>query len=480
MGWKPKGRSKAQPTAQVHVGFNPGTGAYIEPDYKGWARDHGIEQRGRDEGLQKFPPSNQLTHDGTHVEIHSYVTELATTCRQEVTQYLGDLMASINAVHDEAGLEILKGRAKQIAEDAKGDYDGQAAQDTAELKPALEQYRAQEAGLAEFRRTHGLGSRLAEDSKHREAWLWIVAIMIAESAFNGFMLADVSPSGLVGALSMTVIITAVNVLTGVFFIAEGWRDTNSVRESTRARGYSQVIVLVLLLIAFNILVAHGRDAMQILEAELRGGGTLNALTGVSQNAWAQFLEAPFTFESFKAPLLMVAGFVCFLLASWKGYERDDWYPGYGAISRMTTQVREDYQARREEATEALRDRHNESGKALDDLLNEAQWKRDEYQTLCDLGRNACKDYPLHMERYNGYLAELLQMYRDANVKARQDEPAPEYFGERMALDGKILAAPEFDPPPRPDVAELAQEIGVQRTALQAHYDNLLATTYPPR
>ena len=474
---KRKKHRKAEPTS--NVGFNPVTAAYIEPDYEGWAQYQAIEQRGRDDGLENFPPSNQLTHDGTHVKIHSYITELATTCRQEVTQYLGDLMATINAVHDEVGLEVLKGHAKQIAEDAKGDYDGRAAQDTAELEPKLNQYRQQEVGLAEFRRKHRLGSRLAEDSKHLIAWLWIVAIMIAESAFNAFMLADVSPSGLIGALSTTVIITAVNVLTGVFFIGEGWRNTNSVRGITRARGYSQVILMVLLLIAFNILVAHGRDAMQIHEAELRRGGTLDALAGVSQNAWAQFLEAPLTFESFKAPLLMVAGFVCFLLASWKGYERDDWYPGYGAISRMTAEVREDYQTRREEATEALRNRHNEAGKALEDLLYEAQSKHDEYQTLCDRGRNACKDYPLHMERYNSYLAELLQMYRDANVKARQ-EPAPEYFWKRVSLDVKILAAPEFDPPPRPDVSKLAQEIVMRRTELQAHYDNILAKTYPSK
>ena len=475
----PRRKKESKEASEAPLGFNAGTGTYLVPDYQDWAREHRIEQRGTDEGREGFPPANHGTPDRTHIEIQSYVTELATGCRGEVTQYLGDLMGSINEVHDEAGLEIVKGRAKQIADDAKGDYDNQTGQDIAILKPALAQYRAQETGLVEFRREHQIGSRLADDSKHREAWLWIAGIMVAESTFNAFMLADVSPAGLAGALSMTVIITAVNTLCGVFFIGEGWRNTNSVRDGTRRRGYAQVVVIGVLLIAFNILVGHGRDAMQMLEAELRSGGAIDAFSQVSANAWTQFLTAPFSFESFKAPLLTVAGIVCCALASWKGYERDDSYPDYGAISRKTAEVREEYQALREEATAELKTRHAEAGKTLDDLLNEAQWKRDEYENLCDLGRKACKEYPLQMQRYAVYLRDLVQMYRDANVKARDGSEFPAYFVQEMTLDPELFEPPEFSPPKKPDVAGLAEAVGEQKSALQKHYDQLVAATYPP-
>ena len=67
------------------VGFNATSGAYIKPDYKRWAEDHAIEQRGRDERRSKFPPTDQTTLDGTHLEIQEYISGLAKGCRQEVT-----------------------------------------------------------------------------------------------------------------------------------------------------------------------------------------------------------------------------------------------------------------------------------------------------------------------------------------------------------------------------------------------------------
>ena len=477
-GKKPKDAGAA--SSRVCVGFNAATGRYIEPDYRGWAEAEGIAIQGQKDGGDKFPPADQATPDGSHLKIQTYVAGLAQKCREEVTEFLGTLMESIHAVQDEAGLEVLAEEAKRIGEKAKGDLDAQAQSDLAQLKPMLADYQAQEAAVATFRKEHGLGQRMAQDSKRTEALIWIIGIMIAECGFNAFMLADVSPSGLLGALSMTVIITAVNVLVGVVFVGEGWRATNASAEATRMRGYCQAIGLAVLLVAFNVLVAHGRDAMQLLEAELRGGGTLNAFASVGENAWAQFLEAPFEFESFKAPLLMVAGIVCFLLGSWKGYERDDPYPGFGEISRKLREVREDYQDGREEAVEQMATLHKQAEREFDDLLHTAKWRVDQYEAQCDQGRQTQREYPVQMTKYERYLRELVQTYRDANRRARQGEPAPKYFDEEMALDAELLEAPEFDPPTKPGVGELAKAIGAQRSALQAHYDTLMAATYPPK
>ena len=458
--------------------FDPVTGKFTEPDYESWAQEHKVASRGTEDGRNGFPPADLVTMDHVHVEIESYVSELATECHTEVTQHLGDLMTKIHAVHDEAGLEVLKNSAKSIADDAMGTYQNQADQSATALKPVLDEYRSQEEGLAEFKLKHKIGARAADYSKKSEAWLWIAAIFVVESAVNAVVLADVVPAGVAGALSMTLVITAVNVLFGALFIGEGWRDTNSASSSTKVRGYIQVAIFAVALFAFNTLVGHGRDAMQLLEAELRSGGALEAFASIGVNAWAQFLEDPFGFDSFIAPLLVAAGILSFALASWKGYERDDPYPGFGKISHRTEQAQEMYVERRDEETELLKDRHNDALKLLDDLVKDAQWKRDEFENSCDAGRRVSEGLMLQIRRYEVILRFLVQIYRDANIKSREGKEVPEYFSSEMKLDQKLMVPPEFSPPDRPDIAGLAEVVTEHKAVLQQHYDQLLASNYP--
>lgn len=469
-------RKKKSPKNEVQeepVWFNPFTGEFTDPDYRAWAEENLIEQRGADDGRKEFPPADQATMDRIHIEIKSYVSGMATECRREVSQYLAELMGRINSVHDTTGLKILEGRARGIAEDTKGEYANLADQSEAESKPVLEEYRKQEAGLAEFKRSNKIGPRAADDSKSREAWLWIAAIFFVECVVNAFVLRDVVPAGTAGALSMTLVITAVNVFFGALFIGEGWRSTHSVRRSTQVRGYVQVVFFSLLLVAFNILVGHGRDAMQRLEAELRGGGTIEAFTSVGINAWQRFLTDPFGFESFTAPLLVVAGFLSFAVASWKGYERDDSYPGYGRISRRTNRAREEYLTLREHMTEDLKKIHTNALKELDELVNGALVKRGDYDEYCENGRTAIEGLKMQMHRHGGILRELVQIYRDANVKAR-DGAAPEYFSKDLTLGPDLLTPPEFSPPERPSVEGLADVVAQQKSSLQKQYDQRLA------
>ena len=475
-----KKKKSSKDTKKGSGWYNSSTGEFTDPDYKAWAAANLIEQRGADDGREGFPPADQSMMDRTHIEIKSYVSEIATECRREVSQYLADLMGSINSVNDETGLNILKGRAKGIADNAKGAYQNLVAQSTAQLKPMLEEYRKQEAGLAAFKQSNQIGPRAADYSNRQEAWLWIAAIFVVECVVNAFVLQDVVPAGIAGALSMTLVITAVNVFFGALFIGEGWRGKNSIHRNARALGYVQVVFFSLLLIAFNILVGHGRDAMQRLEAELRGGGTIEAFTSVGINAWEQFLSDPFGFESFTAPLLMVAGFLSFAVASWKGYESDDVYPGYGRISRRTELARTDYLDQREERTEDLKKIHADAARNLDELVNEALFKRDEYDELCQRGRTAVDGLNMQMDHLGLILNELAAIYRDANVKARNGKKAPEYFSKELTLGADLLASPEFSPPERPTVDILADAVEEQKSSLQQLYDHLLSTTFPKK
>lgn len=475
-----KKKKSSKDTENGSAWFNSGTGKFTNPDYEAWAQARLIEQRGAGDGLAGFPPADQGTMDRTHIEIMGYISEIATECRREVSHYLADLMGSINSVHDQTGLNILKGRAKGIADNAEGAYQNLVAQSTAELKPMLDAYRKQEAGLAAFQRSNDIGLREADYSKSQEAWLWIAAIFVVECLVNAFVLQDVVPAGTAGALSMTLVITAVNVFFGALFIGEGWRGKNSIHRNAKVLGYVQVVFFSLLLIAFNVLVGHGRDAMQRLEAELRSGGTIEAFTSVGINAWQRFLLDPFGFESFTAPLLVVAGFLSFAVASWKGYERDDAYPGYGRISRRTKRAETDYLDQREERMEDLKKLHDDAQKNLDELVNAALFKREEYDELCERGRVAIKGLMTYMHDLEWDLRRLAAIYRDANIMARDGKPTPEYFSENLTLDTDLLGPPEFLPPERPTVDILANAVEEQKSSLQKLYNQLLSETFPKK
>ena len=470
-------RKQPQQTAPSKAkGFDPLHGGYLRIDTDAWAGENDIRRVATDEGRNKFPPPDQIEPDQTHVKIQSHVEDVANSSREEVGNHLADLMTAIEGVYDEAGLERLEQQAEDVVNTAIREYDTTVAQDETALKPPLEDMRSQRHGVEAFRKANELGQRQADYAERRQEAMWVAAIAVVEIVLNAVLLGEVMPYGIGGALGVVCFITAINLSLGYVIAGPWWRQRNHVDAGPGLRATIGCIAIGAGILAFNVCVGQFRDAMETFGEQLRSGAATHE--AAMRDIWRQAIEAPWSFDSFQAMLVVVVGVGCFVLAAIKGYRTDDEYPGYGKITRALKRVEEGYRAAREEATAAFEDQHRSSLAKLDDLLYDATAKREQYDSLCQEGRKVAAQFVPAMQRHAQALRELTQIYRDTNRMHRGDLQAPRYFEEPRTLDGRFFEPVTFEPPARPDVNRLATKIGEEKQRLHGHYETLLKQFYP--
>ena len=423
--------------------FYPDDGDFVLPEVEEYLEENLIKDQGSDDGRNEQPPSNQNIEDHIHAEARRHYSSIVSEGKQEVSNYHTWLMGNINSV---TNLKVLESKAKEISEKAVGNYEIEIDSIEEELDPILEDYRKQKAGLANFKRNNKIGTRIADYSKAKEAWIWISAIFLIECITNAFLLRDVLDGGLPVAVSMTLVITAVNVFFGVIFIGEGCRNTNSINVGTKALGWIQIVAFSSFLVVFNILAGHLRDVLKERER-------LEEFLYIGGDVWDRFTTSLIDFKEPETFLFVAAGFLSFALASWKGYERDDSYPGYGRISRRTDLAKKEYFEHRDDQTEYLKDLHVDYKKELDDLIEEVRKNYKEYDECCEKGRAAKEGLASWIKEIESILQGIVQVYRGANQKARKTKP-PKYFGEPLTLSQEVKGVLKFSPPKKQPIGKL--------------------------
>ena len=449
---------------------------YPHIDVSEYMEAHRLVDTFRGKGKHNYPSSKQEGTDQEHTKIKNDFEEKATESVNVLSDRLQNILDKITSVSDDDGLKYLKRNAQSVYEDTKSKIDNFSEQSKAELNPILEKYRNIKTFLIDFMKDSSLGTRIADYSKNQECWMFIAAIFLVECVVNAFALQDVVPSGLAGALAMTVVITAINVFFGILFIGEGWRSTNSVNKTIRVRGYTQIGVFSLFLIFFNLVVGHLRDVMKGSGSTipLNGGGEIESLVDFSGGVWESFLASPVGFNEPETFLLVIAGILSFVLASWKGYERDDPYPGYGKISKSFERAMKAYTKAREEHIEGLTEILETGLEELNRIEKEANVKREEYDRDVNLGLSEIRKFPGHINKLEKDMQLAIQMIRDANMEERE-APPPKYFGNINIFPKDAFKAPEFSPPKKPKVGDLVSDL---TSKLHEHYRRILSTNYP--
>ena len=470
-----RGKKTPEPKSRAK-GFDPLHGGYLTIDAGKWAEEQKLRQKAADDGLKGFPPAEQTEPDEMHQKIQSYVEDVANGTREEVVNHLTDLMTVIDGVNDETGLELRESEASAVVDAAVLEYETVAAQDEVGAKPLLADMRSQRRAVEEFRSRHELGERQADYAERSREAMWVGAIAVVEIVLNAVLLGEVMPYGIGGALGVVCFITAINVAFGYVIAGPWWRGRNHVEAWKGRNATAGCVGIGIGIVAFNVGVGQFRDAMEAFGAELRSGAATHE--AAMRDIWRQAIEAPWSFDSFQAMLVVVVGAGCFVLAAVKGYRSDDEYPGYGKITRALKRAEEAYRLHREGATEAFKRLHEKKLAELDDPLHRAVAKREQYDSLCQEGKKIAGQFVPAIQGHEQALRELTQIYRDENRKHRGDAPAPAYFEERRALDGRFFEPVSFDPPDKPDVNRLAAKVGELKQRLHACYERLLKQHYP--
>ena len=193
---------------------------------------------------------------------------------------------------------------------------------------------------------------------------------------------------------------------------------------------------------------------------------------LGNDTWPRMLSDPFGLESsFQSSLLVIVGVISFAIASWKGYQIDDPYPGYGRRDRQLNAIKDNYRRALKEAVDGIKGVYGDCVRKLEDIRHRLEVKKNKWKDLCDRGKRIVDEYPVNLRRYQDDLNYLIAAYRTENRRAR-DEPPPSYFGEPLKIDDAILVTPSFAPPPETSLEGIAAHINTAIEKIQAAYGDV--------
>ena len=420
-----------------------------------WLQDENIIEKARERGEQNLPASNETQLDDIHRKSLGWINFQAGQYKEEINNELSDHLRVISDLEDGEELDILEGKVETECTDAEVNFNDAVDHGRNALTRLDEAVKESSAELRDFRKRAGL-KRVASYSFRAKALQVILGCAMVEILLNAVLLADVNPFGLLGAIAQMTIIAAINILTGWLVVGFALRLQNHVSRVQKAVAWIFIIVPTCLILAFNLLVGHYREDLQNISEDV----TNRDFATLGQNVLQSMFQDPFNF-SFQSILLIVVGIISFCIASWKGYQSDDPYPGYGQRDRLGHKLKDNYERRWEievQKLQTVRDEHIEKLKDEHHKLEIKQHKRREVCTRADC---AVEQYPNKMRQYQDELNYLVSAYRDANREART-EPPPPFFNQALTIDGDLLAnPPSFEPPSN------TRTEGVQQKILEA-------------
>ena len=448
-------------------GFDVGRQEYVRLDIDAWLREHRVREEGRERGERNFPPSDAGEPDDIHYKILSWVNQRGRGCREDVIGLLSDFDQELNKIKDEQELTIMEQKVTEIAEHGSIALNRRVEDDRTELTRLETAVREGTTEYEKFRKNARL-ERLPDYSGRRNAFLIIVIFALIEIGLNASLLMEVNPFGLVGSIMQMGLIMAVNVLSGALVMGYALRCRNLVSGFKRMIAWMTMIVLVAFIGAFNLLVGHFRDSMQ---AAL-GNIVANPLAMLEGDALPRMLAEPLGLDSFQSYLLVLLGLIFFGIVSWKGYQSDDPYPGYGRRDRQLNAIKNNYTFKLEGARDGIESLYHDCKSRLDDMRYTIEIKQSTWEDLCDRGTRITAEYPINLRQYQDHLNYLLAAYRTENQQARTD-PSPPFFTEQLQIDEELLVPPSFDPPPKMKLERVTHHVHEAISQIQKIYRDAL-------
>ena len=427
-------------------GWDPATQQYIGLDCERWIRENGIREAGRENGKEEFPRSDAVQPDDMYMKIRAWVNERGRTCYAEVSDHLRMLR---NALELEAkeGMAPVQHIVKGLRDHGKVELRNQGEKDRTILAQKEREAREAWKALETFKKRANL--ERAVEYGERDTWYWwLIGIVAIEAVANSMMLAGVHEYGLLGAMAIMVAIGVVNAGMLGGLIGEGWRQKNALGLFPTLRGWIIVAAGATLMGLWNLLVGHFRDSMLAVTTRAASGtGSLGDL--LADDTIERFVINPMGLEDMQSWVLAVIGVGCGIFAATKWLNRDDGYPGYGAVHRITTEHNEEYardiEERRSELTEVY---ERYVGRIRDERLK-VENKKGSHQLHTDTAREIVRQFRMQLSQYQDNLDFILAAYRSENEKVRTT-PSPKFFAEKFLIDQDMLEAPPWEEVPPPD------------------------------
>lgn len=282
-----------------------------------------------------------------------------------------------------------------------------------------------------FQHDNGLEDRAAHYPKSRILhFSFILVLLLIESALNATLLAKGNELGLLGGWTEAIIISVINVGALGMLICLGVRWLISRKRLISSLGFLTLVITALAAIGFNLATAHYRNQL---------GGESPELASIL--AWQSFLADPLALGDIKSMMLFVLGLAVVCLAAFDWLKMDDWYPGYGRVTRAHREALGEYAEFQgwlvHEQLQSLRDKASD---VISKYLKMAASAASEDSQISGRIKTLNDRYRDSVDNIQTGVNALLQIYREAN-KASRDTDAPPSFQQDWTYSNEIVIKP---------------------------------------
>lgn len=426
-----------------------------------------IEERGRDRGNDGEPPATQAGLDPVETEIfehcNSHYSELLDEYRRkqlafdEIRKGSGVTPGQLDADADRACTEI---------RNAYGRHHEDLRIQAKEARGAIEE-------LNRFKEENEISRPPEIPDSTKLSWGILGVLVLAETLINGFFFGEQLGGRIFAGISQAVLISLANVfvigLLGKLVIG---RIVHRLSVHRFVGWAGLLAVVVPLALAFNLGVAHYRDALpedypsSDAECYRTDDAGVSGSTEADQEALCLLRTSTFSLSGIKSYLLLVIGLAMCGIAIWDwAFHMTDPYPGYGRRERERRKKEGWLEAAKDDAEANVEDVHRDSiadqNAAFEDPVARRQRLIAAYKdlsTFADRVRNRRGDLEVSC-------AGAMQLYRGANIAARPQEfrtAIPGHWEEPWTAPWD---APE--PPPEPDWGTAAAAEEAKESATQA-------------
>lgn len=379
------------------------------------AKDLRIEKVGREDGSKNLPPTSSSSLSSVE---HRALDEINRIKKRGVDDYSRHHNAYQNRIDASRGaVERIEEKAGQLCNEMRSESKNQSNQ----VKAKLRAVKDRDIGEQVFKQRHCIVGPPRDAKPAVLMVLGLVFAMLVEVALGGIFFSEKSNTGLLGGISTAFMLTVVNV---VFCLLCGFgsRYMNLSGVANKLLGVISCVGFLMMALGFNLLVAHFRDALDVLPWEQAAGAALDSLrSGV------------FSIDSFNAVIISLFGFLVSLVAFIEGRIWQDPYPGYNRVYDAVDTAYYDYADAFEEAHEELNSLYEEH---RDGLNGEAANLRASIRDAASAQANQVtlalnlSEFLLSCEQA---LNSMLRLYRENNTKCRS-APNPAYFDEPFDLN----------------------------------------------
>lgn len=444
--------------------YRPSTQIFLDLDVQQVSRNQNLPQRGAERGSGERPDANATVLDDVEHQIVESTESHKQAAHAIYLEQLHTYDARLTALNFEERFAIIR----QAAPEAVGDFSAEASMGRDELFELRRRLNESEAEREDFRKRHKIArpARLSTLGKVLLKLGLLAVLFVIEVAVNGGFLSKSNQGGILGGLSVAFVFAAFNIIVSFLCGLAPIRLMYRRNIIYKAMGFLSLLAYLTLAVVLNLALAHIREIPP------------DVLIDVDREALKRLLETPFALHEIQSWLLFGIGLVFSIIAMADGLLFFDPYIGYAGLERRWQSASARYRIAKEELIQQLRDIRNDASDAMNGAERDLAIRRSEYDALMVARGRLSQKFLEHQSQIERATNALLQVYREANRKARSTS-APAYFDRPYALERAPIEPTNRDPGERErlrrSIEEIQDLLKTQAEAVHGSFDAAVKT-----